>query len=300
MLEVPTAAGRHLSACVGPQVVSNKMMKSVTVAVTRMFRHARLDKTVRETKKYMARAQPRVALSGGAAAPSRFATLSALCCAQAHDELNACGPGDLVRLTETRPLSRHKRCVACLRLTSSLRAAAHTRSHCSATSASASQLDCRGDSETGTHVRAGRCSARAGSSRKSARSSSARGSVRLHNDKPGAALLVYASVPNARSPASPSPGTMRPRSSSTSSIMATNTRRPVGSHRVDTHQAAHWRTRPQYAPGYDSDRRLSAGGAATTPTTRMALISAPRASSASRHVHREPPAAAVRDHKRRS
>jgi ribosomal protein S17 len=32
------------------------MMKSVTVAVTRMFRHARLDKTVRETKKYMVRA----------------------------------------------------------------------------------------------------------------------------------------------------------------------------------------------------------------------------------------------------
>jgi ribosomal protein S17 len=31
------------------------MMKSVTVAVTRMFRHARLDKTVRETKKYMVR-----------------------------------------------------------------------------------------------------------------------------------------------------------------------------------------------------------------------------------------------------
>ena len=105
------------------------MMKSVTVAVTRMFRHARLDKTVRETKKYMARAQPRVALSGGAAAPSRFATLSALCCAQAHDELNACGPGDLVRLTETRPLSRHKRCVACLRLSQAcgpLHTLAHT------------------------------------------------------------------------------------------------------------------------------------------------------------------------------
>jgi hypothetical protein len=34
------------------------MMKSVTVAVTRMFRHARLDKTVRETKQYMARRAP--------------------------------------------------------------------------------------------------------------------------------------------------------------------------------------------------------------------------------------------------
>ena len=78
LLEVPTAAGRHLSACVGPQVVSNKMMKSVTVAVTRMFRHARLDKTVRETKKYMARAQPRVAWGGDPAAPSCFATLNVL------------------------------------------------------------------------------------------------------------------------------------------------------------------------------------------------------------------------------
>lgn len=39
----------------GSQVVSNKMMKSVTVAVTRLFRHTRLGKTIRETKKYMVR-----------------------------------------------------------------------------------------------------------------------------------------------------------------------------------------------------------------------------------------------------
>jgi ribosomal protein S17 len=31
------------------------MMKSVTVAVTRLFRHTRLGKTLRETKKYMVR-----------------------------------------------------------------------------------------------------------------------------------------------------------------------------------------------------------------------------------------------------
>jgi len=36
-------------------------MKSVTVAVTRVFRHPRLEKTVRETKKYMARVQGRAA-----------------------------------------------------------------------------------------------------------------------------------------------------------------------------------------------------------------------------------------------
>ena len=78
LFELPTAAGRLLSARVCSQVVSNKMMKSITVAVTRMFRHARLDKTVRETKKYMVRAQLRFAGGGGPAAPSRFATLSAL------------------------------------------------------------------------------------------------------------------------------------------------------------------------------------------------------------------------------
>jgi ribosomal protein S17 len=42
------------------------MMKSVTVAVTRMFRHARLDKTVRETKQYMARRAPPLPLLHGA------------------------------------------------------------------------------------------------------------------------------------------------------------------------------------------------------------------------------------------
>ena len=42
-------------AAAAAQVVSNKMMKSVTVAVTRLFRHTRLGKTMRETKKYMVR-----------------------------------------------------------------------------------------------------------------------------------------------------------------------------------------------------------------------------------------------------
>ena len=98
------------------------------------------------------------------------------CGAQAHDELNACGPGDLVRLTETRPLSRHKRCVACVRLSQAC-SPLLTRSRCPCCFCDASQLDCRGDSEAGTHVRAGRRSARASRSRKSARRSSARGSV---------------------------------------------------------------------------------------------------------------------------
>jgi len=36
-------------------VVSTKMMKSITVAVTRTFLHPVVGKTVRETKKYMVR-----------------------------------------------------------------------------------------------------------------------------------------------------------------------------------------------------------------------------------------------------
>ena len=47
--------GRALLTRKRSQVVSNKMMKSVTVAVTRLFRHTRLGKTIRETKKYMVR-----------------------------------------------------------------------------------------------------------------------------------------------------------------------------------------------------------------------------------------------------
>jgi ribosomal protein S17 len=90
------------------QVVSSKMMKSVTVAVTRLFRHTRLGKTLRETKKYMVRSTCLPAAGVWSTNPKRAASAAA----QAHDELNACGPGDLVRLDESRPLSRHKRCVA--------------------------------------------------------------------------------------------------------------------------------------------------------------------------------------------
>jgi len=86
------------------QVVSSKMMKSATVAVTRMFRHPRLDATVKKTKKYMVRR-----LTSCLHPCSRAAR-----CEQAHDELNQCNAGDLVRLEETRPLSRHKRCASAL------------------------------------------------------------------------------------------------------------------------------------------------------------------------------------------
>jgi len=61
-------------------VVSDKMDKTVVVAVTRSFRHPLYGKTIRRTKKYMA-----------------------------HDEENACRVGDRVEIVETRPLSRRKR-----------------------------------------------------------------------------------------------------------------------------------------------------------------------------------------------
>ncbi len=61
-------------------VVSNKMQKTVVVAVENRSAHPRYGKTVVKTKKY-----------------------------KVHDEENKCNEGDRVRITETRPLSRTKR-----------------------------------------------------------------------------------------------------------------------------------------------------------------------------------------------
>ena len=61
-------------------VVSDKMDKTVVVAVENRFPHPIYQKTVSRTKRYTA-----------------------------HDEANACKLGDRVRITETRPLSRTKR-----------------------------------------------------------------------------------------------------------------------------------------------------------------------------------------------
>jgi len=60
-------------------VVSNKMDKTVVVAVVRQVRHATYGKFIRKTKKFYA-----------------------------HDESNQCGVGDRVRIVETRPLSKLK------------------------------------------------------------------------------------------------------------------------------------------------------------------------------------------------
>jgi small subunit ribosomal protein S17 len=64
------------------RVVSDKMEKTVVVKVDRLKRHPLYKKVIRRSKKYMA-----------------------------HDEENTCRVGDLVRIVESRPLSRHKRWV---------------------------------------------------------------------------------------------------------------------------------------------------------------------------------------------
>ena len=74
--EHPVSGRRVLTG----RVVSDKMDKTVSVAVERAFQHPMYGKIVRRSKKYLA-----------------------------HDEANDCGIGDRVLLMETRPLSRNKR-----------------------------------------------------------------------------------------------------------------------------------------------------------------------------------------------
>lgn len=61
------------------RVVSDKMDKTVVVAVDYVRRHRLYHKRITRTSKFMA-----------------------------HDEKNECQIGDVVRIEETRPLSRHK------------------------------------------------------------------------------------------------------------------------------------------------------------------------------------------------
>lgn len=62
------------------KVVSNKMQKTITVAVDRKVKHPIYGKFVNRTTKF-----------------------------KAHDEGNTAGIGDTVRIMETRPLSKDKR-----------------------------------------------------------------------------------------------------------------------------------------------------------------------------------------------
>jgi len=60
-------------------VTSDKMQKSITVAVERRVKHPIYGKFVKKTTKFVA-----------------------------HDEKDECGIGDTVRIMETRPLSKRK------------------------------------------------------------------------------------------------------------------------------------------------------------------------------------------------
>jgi small subunit ribosomal protein S17 len=60
-------------------VISTKMNKSIVVAVERKVKHGKYGKFIKHTTKFMA-----------------------------HDEKNECGQGDLVLISETRPLSKNK------------------------------------------------------------------------------------------------------------------------------------------------------------------------------------------------
>lgn len=60
-------------------VVSNKMDKTVVVAVEEHIRHPLYNKIIKKTKRY-----------------------------KAHDEQNECKMGDKVRIMETRPISKEK------------------------------------------------------------------------------------------------------------------------------------------------------------------------------------------------
>jgi small subunit ribosomal protein S17 len=62
------------------KVVSNKMQKSITIAIDRKVKHPIYGKFMKKTTKLMV-----------------------------HDEKNEAGIGDTVRIMETRPLSKSKR-----------------------------------------------------------------------------------------------------------------------------------------------------------------------------------------------
>jgi small subunit ribosomal protein S17 len=62
------------------KVVSNKMNKTIVVEIENLVKHSLYKKAVRRTKKL-----------------------------KSHDEKNECSIGDIVKIEETRPLSKEKR-----------------------------------------------------------------------------------------------------------------------------------------------------------------------------------------------
>ena len=80
MAEIQNTEARNLRKIRIGVVTSNKMAKTITVAVERKVKHPIYGKFVKKTTKF-----------------------------HAHDEKNECSIGDVVRIMETRPLSKTKR-----------------------------------------------------------------------------------------------------------------------------------------------------------------------------------------------
>jgi len=77
MAEVAVLRGRRKTRT--GLVTSNKMEKTITVSVERKVKHPIYGKFLKKTTKFMA-----------------------------HDEKNECSMGDIVKIMETRPLSKNK------------------------------------------------------------------------------------------------------------------------------------------------------------------------------------------------
>ena len=78
--EIESTVERNLRKTRTGKVVSNKMDKTIVVAIEDHIKHPLIGKIVKKTVKL-----------------------------KAHDEKNECGIGDKVRVMETRPLSKDKR-----------------------------------------------------------------------------------------------------------------------------------------------------------------------------------------------
>jgi small subunit ribosomal protein S17 len=79
-MEITALLDRNSRKVIIGKVVSNKMQKTIVVAVERKVMHPKYGKFIKMTSKF-----------------------------KAHDEKNECGINDIVKLMETRPLSKDKR-----------------------------------------------------------------------------------------------------------------------------------------------------------------------------------------------
>ena len=79
MTPTPVAVRAQRKLRVGV-VISNKMQKTIVVRISQLVRHPKYNRVIKQTSAF-----------------------------KAHDEANSAGIGDLVRIMETRPLSKEKR-----------------------------------------------------------------------------------------------------------------------------------------------------------------------------------------------